>query len=237
LAVEVGVESGQTFAGSIDRAGRAGFDDAMFSLLAQEIVEQWAAAVGADLAVRALGEDELAVLAELDGPAARQAVEGDPVLAYGATLLLAVVGESFALFVQLGDGDILVVPASGPVTRPLPDDARLLGNETTSLCMPGADREFRFACRPLADDATVLLLATDGLGNAYPDEGSFRQVGADLLERIRSGGLDAVAHQLDDYLREVSIHSGDDVTVAVVWLGTAEGTAQLDQDEARTRSR
>ena len=218
LAVVAGVESGQDLVDRLGPDGLAGFDERLCRPLLAEVVDRWLASVAADLAANPLLEEELASLAQRDGTAARRSVEGRPVLAYGATLLLAVVVQAFALFVQLGDGDILVVPASGPPTRPLPDDPRLLGNETTSLCMPHAEREFRFACLPVPEAGpTVFLLATDGLANAYPDEQSFRQVGTDLLERIRSKGLDAVDRELAAYLQEASRHSGDDVTVAVIW--------------------
>lgn len=233
LAVVAGVESGRELVDRLGPGGVARFDESLGLPLVEETVDRWLAAVAADLGAQPLLEEELASLAQSDGPAARVRVEADPVLAYGATLLLAVVVEGFALLVQLGDGDILVVPASGPPTRPVPDDPRLLGNETTSLCMRDAKREFRFACVPVvADEPMVLLLATDGLGNAYPNDQSFRRVGTDLLERIRSRGLDVVERELDAYLHEASRHSGDDVTVAVIWTGADHRLA----DEASPRT-
>ena len=69
------------------------------------------------------------------------------------------------------------------------------------------------------DDVEVLILATDGLGNAYPDEAALAQVGADLRERISHEGPDAVSEELKSYLREAAEHSGDDTTMVVVWMG------------------
>jgi serine/threonine protein phosphatase PrpC len=220
LAVKVGVEAGAAFLERLGRAGLGALDHHAWAPLTREIVDRWAADVRADLAAGPLREHELATVAEIDGPSARRAVESDPTLAYGATLLLVAVMGSFALFLQLGDGDILVVPAAGRVARPLRDDPRLFANETTSLCMPDAAREFRVACQPLTGPGPqVLLLATDGLANAYQDDTSFLQIGTDLLARIGAVGMDAVAAELEAFLQEAAEHSGDDVTVAVVWLG------------------
>jgi hypothetical protein len=55
--------------------------------------------------------------------------------------------------------------------------------------------------------------------NAYQDDTSFLQIGTDLLARIGAVGMDAVAAELEAFLQEAAEHSGDDVTVAVVWLG------------------
>jgi hypothetical protein len=39
---------------------------------------------------------------------------------------------------RLDDGDLLTISADGATTRPIPEDARLVANQTTSLCQPGA---------------------------------------------------------------------------------------------------
>lgn len=137
---------------------------------------------------------------------------------YGATLLAALLTEHFHLYLQVGDGDILTVAADGAVSRPpLPADARLLGNETTSLCTADAWRSVRLAFQPVMGDLPALvLLATDGYANSFVDSASFEQVGADLLAAIRSDGPAAVAEQLPDWLARTSAAgSGDDVTVAL----------------------
>ncbi|MDQ4098332.1 MAG: protein phosphatase 2C domain-containing protein [Actinomycetota bacterium] len=218
FAVDAAVEVGRIFVEFTPTAElSAAVVEETCGLLATEIVSRWNGAVADHLAAFPLSEPELAELAQTDGAAARQAVEDDPDVAYGATLMVVVVLEAFAMFLQLGDGDILVVSPSGEARRPLADDPRLMGNETTSLCMSRAEGEFRSASEPLPlNEPTILLVATDGLGNAYPDERSFLQVGADLVTKIREEGLDRVAEELEGYLEEASAHSGDDVTLAVV---------------------
>ena len=101
--------------------------------------------------------------------------------------------EEFILYLQLGDGDILVVAENGEVSRPLERDARLLADQTTSLCSPDAWRDFRVRFQALVDPPPALiLLATDGYSNSFVSEAAFLQVGPDVLEMIRGGGLAAV---------------------------------------------
>ena len=140
-------------------------------------------------------------------------------LAYGATLLAVVVAESFILYLQLGDGDILVVSEAGEVSRaPLPTDERLFANETTSLCLRDAWREFRSHFQVIsASSPALILVSTDGYGNSFRDEAGFLQVGADVLAMIRADGLDAVSASLETWLTEASQEgSGDDVTLGIL---------------------
>jgi hypothetical protein len=71
---------------------------------------------------------------EKDGEKARRLVEANPHLAYGATSLSFLLTPTYALYLQLGDGEMVTVSESGKIGHPLPEDSRLLANETTSLC-------------------------------------------------------------------------------------------------------
>ncbi|HRJ44848.1 MAG: protein phosphatase 2C domain-containing protein [Caldilineaceae bacterium] len=137
---------------------------------------------------------------------------------YGATLVAGLLTEQFHLYLQLGDGDILTVAADGTVSRPaLPADARLLGNETTSLCMANAAASVRLAFQPtLGEPPGLVLLSTDGYANSFVDPSSFEQVGADLLAAIRADGLAGVGEQLPDWLAQTSAAgSGDDISLVL----------------------
>jgi hypothetical protein len=140
-------------------------------------------------------------------------------LAYGATLSTVWLGEAFVLYLQLGDGDILTVSPDGTVSRPLPEDERLFGGQTTSLCAPGAWRDFRVAFQTLTAGRrpAVVLLSTDGYANAFREDAGFLKVGADLLELLRQEGLDPVAAGLEAWLAEATEQgSGDDVTLGLL---------------------
>jgi len=142
----------------------------------------------------------------------------ESLIAYGATLIVAAVSERFALYLQLGDGEILTVSESGEVTRPLTRDDRLIANETTSLCAPDAWRDFRVSFQPLNHSyPALILLSTDGYPNSFRHESGFFKVGSDILHMIREHGLVMVKDNLAGWLSD-STHagSGDDVTLGIL---------------------
>lgn len=142
---------------------------------------------------------------------------------YGATLLAVVVTDAFAVYLQLGDGEILTVSGSGEVRRPIPPDDRLLGNDTTSLCSANAWQDFRVIFEAQSQSAPALtLLSTDGYINSFTDAGQFLKVGTDLLRMIRSAGIEAVEEKLEGWLAEASQQgSGDDITLGIVYRTAA----------------
>jgi hypothetical protein len=165
-----------------------------------------------------LTPDELGTLEHRKDAAAREAVAADPLLAYGATVMTVLVAETFILYLQLGDGDILVVVEGGKVTRPLERDERLFANQTTSLCSPDAWRDVQIRFQALVHPPPALiLLATDGYANSFVNEAAFLQVGADLLDLLRTEGLAAVEADLATWLTEASqAGSGDDITLGLL---------------------
>lgn len=160
------------------------------------------------------------------GNASTPATRSDPGLrVYGATLIALVLTPRFHLYLQLGDGDILTISAEGRVSRPpLAADDRLLGNETTSLCMPDAWRNLRLYFQPVAaPPPALILLATDGYANSFVDGDAFEQVGVDLLDAIEREGHQTIEAQLPSWLEHTSASgSGDDITVALA-IGKGRG--------------
>jgi hypothetical protein len=151
-------------------------------------------------------------------------------LAYGATLLAVLVADAFILFLQLGDGDILVVSETGEVSQALIRDPRLMANETTSLCMTDAWREvrMRFLAR-YGKPPALIVVSTDGYANSFVNEAAFLKVGSDLLEILQTDGVASVQSNLLSWLEEASTAgSGDDITLAIVYRGdivTQQATA------------
>jgi len=141
-----------------------------------------------------------------------------PWRAYGSTLLAVLATPSYMIYLQLGDGDILVVSDSGAVARPWPKDARLLGVETTSLCGPDAVEETRVAIEPHAGASpAMVLLATDGYANSFREDHGFLRAGEDFLEIVRESGMEGVERNLESWLNEASeLGSGDDITLAIL---------------------
>ena len=204
-----------------ERRGRfdhAELESAGKDFLPREFVRRWREAAEADLKAKPFSPEEFGTLEKKDGPRGRTLVEANPLLAYGATSLTVAVEESFILYLQLGDGDILTVSGSGEIDRPLPEDDRLFANETTSLCSAGAEQDFRFRVQQISGEPPALiLLSTDGYVNSFSDEAGFLKVGNDLLEMLRTDGFDFVNESLKGWLEEATHKgSGDDTTLGII---------------------
>ena len=190
----------------------------------EALVRRWRQAVERHRREAPFAPSEIEALVRDAGASGWKAVEANPLLAYGATLSAVLLAESFVVYLQVGDGDILAVSEAGEVSRPLPPDGRLFAGQTTSLCAPQAWRDFRVHFQPLAHAGSagahakpaLILLATDGYANSFRDDAAFLRVGSDLLEMILANGLDAVAGGLAPWLDEASqLGSGDDITLAL----------------------
>jgi hypothetical protein len=188
--------------------------------LPAEFVRRWRAAVEADLKREPFREEEFTRMIERDGERARRLVEANPYLAYGATSLSFLLMPTYALYLQLGDGEMITVSEQGEIARPLPEDARLLANETTSLCLEKAADDFRFAVHPhtAGDLPALILLTTDGYYNSFSTIAGFHQVGSDLLQMLRDeDGFDTVNRSVKGWLEEATAAgSGDDCTLAII---------------------
>jgi Protein phosphatase 2C len=193
--------------------------------LERKIVSGWLAAVHSDLEHNPFTKAELATLEKEDGMEGRAAVESSPELAYGATLLAAGATDKVLLYLQLGEGEIMSVSATGTTTRPLPPDDRLIANQTTSLCQPEAWKDFRSSWVTDAALPSLVLLSTDGYANSFRSDEDFLKIGQDYLEIIRQQGIASLAEELPAILTEATQQgSGDDITLAILQddLGAGE---------------
>jgi serine/threonine protein phosphatase PrpC len=230
LAVEAAIALGQEFLdGQPDIKNLSAIKRTAEERLPQEMSRRWREAVEAHLESNPISAEEMDALEKKDGVAAREAIQERPTHAYGATILTVLVEESFILYLQLGDGDILLVSDDGGVERPLPKDERLFANETTSLSSRNAWSDFRFGFQTLVGPPPALiLLSTDGYANSFISEEAFLKVGKDFLDMIRADGLDKVNASLEAWLSEASAAgSGDDITLAIIYRADAlSGTGQ-----------
>ncbi|MCA1628034.1 MAG: protein phosphatase 2C domain-containing protein [Acidobacteria bacterium] len=189
------------------------------SLIA-EFIKRWRALVEADLKREPFREEEFARMIEKDGANARRLVKANPHLAYGATSLSFLLTPIYALYLQLGDGEMVTVSEQGEIGQPLPEDARLLANETTSLCLERAADDFRFAVHPhgAGDLPALILMTTDGYYNSFSTTAGFHQVGSDLLQMLREeDGFGTVNRSVKGWLEEATAAgSGDDCTLAII---------------------
>lgn len=142
----------------------------------------------------------------------------DATLPYGATLLTVLVASSFILYFQLGDGDIVKVTLSGRSIKPVKGDARLLANETTSLCSPTAAQDFRKRLDTFEDEPPALImLSTDGYSNSFISQDGFLKVGSDILKMLRTDGLEKVENSVEGWLEKATEDgSGDDISLGII---------------------
>ena len=142
---------------------------------------------------------------------------------YGCTLLAALFTDKLGVFVQLGDGDILVVEDGGEARCifPLHDD--IYGSVTHSLCQPGAVDYSRVRCERQAAPR-LALLASDGVRDCLLEQPeAFLGVGTWLLGRVERQGWAAAREGLPAWLADLTrLGNGDDVTIgAVHWRDSA----------------
>ncbi len=173
-----------------------------------ELVAAWRAGVDVHVA------DEPWTVQDLDrGPG----LVGDPYHGYGTTIMIAIADERTVALLQLGDGDIVVGHRSGAITQPMPGDDRLIGNQTTSMCLPTATEDFRVAVVELDDDPIRFVsITTDGYANAFVSADWAEEVGRDLRGHLDENGLSWVEARLNEWLSESASVGGDDVTMGLL---------------------
>lgn len=186
-----------------------------------ELGRRWTAHVRAHIEANPVTREEWAVLEQKEGAQSRRIVEANLLHAYGSTLLMVVVAESFIAYFQLGDGDLLTISEDGISARPIPEDPRQFGGiETASLSQwEKRTSEFHVYLQPLGENPPVLILAfTDGYANSYPAVGDpVAHFGIDLWKLIGAHGLERVRGNLDKWLIDTTERgSGDDITLGLI---------------------
>lgn len=154
----------------------------------------------------------------------------DPLRPYGTTVLAAAAVGGLALFLQIGDGDMVLVSGDGTASRPLPEDPDLDGLHTSSLCQPRPLDALRLAVLDVRErDVALVFLCTDGFSRSRVDsQGWWRQTGEQLLEFARARGLGWVREQLPEWLAEPALIGGDDTTMALLVRNDVAGIDRPD---------
>ena len=224
LAVTIAGQVAEELAARLDDFEAAGQIEAdVLSTLVPAITSRWRAAAHDDLAREpfTIAEEEARAFAD------------DVLIAYGTTLLLAITWRNWLVLTQIGDGDIVCIRPDGRALLPVPGDPSLDGRQTTSLCGPRAEQEFRAAVVNTAITPLLgVLLATDGYGNAQVAEPWPDAVSSDLAELIGDSQPEWLAEQLPLWASQCASTdgSGDDTTIALL---VAPSAAALRQEETR----
>jgi hypothetical protein len=197
--------------GCVRRALESAPDTDLSSLLREQvphIVDAWRDAVRAHAAAHPFTEAERA-------RAGSDPDAGNGLTPYGATLLVALVGDHGVSVAQVGDGDALV-RSHGFATRPVPGDDRLVAGETTSLCLATAVDDFRHAFLPASTEPDLVLLATDGYGNSFAQVDWWQGLLGDVASFVERLGISQLEEQLPDWLEESARVGGDDVSAVLL---------------------
>jgi hypothetical protein len=217
LAVAVACEAAQELGVRLDQfeAAKPIESEALRGLV-PAITGRWREAVRDDVAADPFTAQEEAWRASRD----------DALIAYGSTLLLAIAGRRWLVLIQIGDGDIVGIRPDGGALLPVPGDASLDGQQTTSLCGARAEDDFRAA---VVDTSVMpllgVMLATDGYGNAQIADPWAGAVSADLAELINDRPPEWLAGQLPLWAGRCASADGsaDDTTIALLIAPLATG--------------
>lgn len=169
--------------------------------IAGNIICGWNDEIAAHLAFSPLNERERSISEKFGGI--------QPEVMYGATLIFAAADSTGVFGMQIGDGSF-VLTRSGTALLPMPEDERLMGNLTTSLCDCDAINSFRSFWQE--GEFTSVVLSSDGLINSFVSREDFLRF-AVRAATISKDGLPA----LTNHLRERSrAGSRDDISVAAI---------------------
>lgn len=179
---------------------------------------------GAGRVLAALADDLVAgwrdrVEVDIRASPVREPVGFESLAVYGSTCLAAAIGPGLALFLQIGDGDLLAAGPDGETERAIPADPDLTGPGTYSLCQPDATRRvhLRLFQQPHRLSAPVFVLAaTDGLSKSYRADPEFLDAARFIRDLVRTKPVEDVLTDLEPWLEECSrVGSRDDMTIAI----------------------
>lgn len=130
---------------------------------------------------------------------------------YGATLIVGVVTQRLCFGLQIGDGSFCAQTADGNMISPMPEDAKLVGNLTTSLCDSDAIGNFRHFCSD--GSFSGIMLSSDGLINSFRNEEDFLKFGRRVLDSVDNGTASGLGEHLKNRSR---MGSRDDISIAAI---------------------
>lgn len=164
-----------------------------------------------------------------DGTVAGGRIVGVPrLVAYGSTLVGAVVTGHHVVCWRLGDGDIVLMgdgvhgdeEHSGESTliRLFAEDDDI-GDDVDSLCGPEPWYRMRVHGRPLSGLGRhkLVLLNSDGLSKSYREIEGYEAFARDLHERLSSRGVEWAEPRVPSWLERSAGFSGDDTTLVAAY--------------------
>lgn len=170
--------------------------------IAANIICGWNSEIAAHISLLPLNDRERAV-SEKHGGLANEVM-------YGATLIVACMFEGGSFGLQIGDGNFCAM-YRGEMISPMPEDAKLVGNLTTSLCDNDAIGNFRYFYTDRAFDGVVL--SSDGLINSFVNVEDYMKFGKRVLSAVNGDTM----RQLEEHLKTRSRSgSRDDISISAI---------------------
>ncbi|MGN6793081.1 MAG: protein phosphatase 2C domain-containing protein, partial [Streptosporangiaceae bacterium] len=238
LAVKIGCQVAQELADRLESA-HAIFAEPESAGTAAATAEEITKLVGEILVPAVVSRWRESVLADVkadpfsDAEQTHRHFGDNAIVAYGSTLLLAMVLHGWLILAQIGDGDVVGVRADGRAIEPVPADPQLDGLVTTSLCGSDPRADFRVAAVDTAQNQlAAVLLATDGYGNAQVVEQWPEAFSEDLALMLRDREVNWLASQLPSWAARCASADGsaDDTTVALLLSPAARRAGSQESD-------
>lgn len=168
--------------------------------IAANIIYSWNREIAAHIAGLPLNERELGIYGKYGG------IPNE--VMYGATLIVAAMTSRGCFGLQIGDGNFCALNG-GKMELPVPEDSKLVGNLTTSLCDSDAIDSFRYFYRE--GGFSGVMLSSDGLINSFAREEDYMNFGRRVLSAISDRSTSHLAEHLKNRSR---LGSQDDISVA-----------------------
>lgn len=170
--------------------------------IAANIICGWNSEIAAHIKLLPLNAREKSIVEKYGGIANE--------VMYGATLIVAGFTDNICFGLQIGDGSFCALD-DGKMVFPMPEDSKLVGNFTTSLCDNDAIGNFRFFYRDKGFSG--VMLSSDGLINSFLNEGDFLKFGHRVLTAVKDGATSPLGEHLKTRSR---CGSRDDISIAAL---------------------
>lgn len=172
--------------------------------IAANIICGWNSEIAAHISLLPLNENERAICGKYGG------IPNE--VMYGATLIVAGITESGCFGLQIGDGNFLA-QSGGRMFCPIPEDKKLVGNLTTSLCDNNAIESFRSFYTE--GRFSGVSLSSDGLINSFVNVEDFLKFGKRVLTAVETDTAAALGEHLKMRSR---CGSRDDISVSAIYV-------------------
>lgn len=184
-------------------------------ILVPGIIQEWRGAVEVQLKKEAFGERDIDRLRVLGKKNDAEYYRGHPGQMYGATLVVVASTVENTIFIQVGDGDALILRNNGDVWQPF-FDKNEIGDDTYTMGTHEAEKLVKVSVVP-TEGIKSLLVTTDGFPKSFATNQAYMRTARDYLQTFDKNGEVVMRQNLPQWLMETSHGgSGDDITVAMM---------------------